>query len=321
MARDTKRNGKSNGHTATTAKRAPRPRITDNAPAEAPARLPVLKTYKIYVGGKFPRTESGRYYLLKSSAGQPIANVCDCSRKDFRDAVLVARAAQSSWAARSAFNRGQILYRIAEMLEGRSQQFVYELVEQGVDVNDARAEVALSVDRFLYYAGWADKYQQVFSSVNPVSSSHFNFSLLEPTGVVSILAPESTGLIGLVSTIAPTICGGNTCIALASTQMPLSAVTLSEVLATSDLPGGVINILTGKRKELVEHFASHMDVNAVIYCGDDAAELTTVRTKAANNVKRAISYDRDDWMSADAQSPYFILDTQELKTTWHPVGT
>src|SRR3954453_9261211 len=303
-----------NGATATATRRPPR--IAANAQSngngeheraaapETAQRLPVLKTYKNYVGGKFPRTESGRYYLLKSSDGQPIANICDCSRKDFRDAVVVARAVQASWASRSAFNRGQILYRIAEMLEGRSQQFVCELVEQGVDVNDARAEVALSVDRFLYYAGWADKYQQVFSSVNPVSSSHFNFSILEPTGVVSILAPETTGLIGLVSAIAPTICGGNTCIALASTQMPLSAVTLSEVLATSDLPGGVINILTGKRKELVEHFASHMDVNAVVYCGDDTAELTTVRTKAANNVKRAISYDRDDWMSPDAQSPY-----------------
>src|SRR5213075_1177576 len=148
MARDTKRNGKSNGHTATTAKRAQRPRLTDDGAAQPPPRLPVLKTYKIYVGGKFPRTESGRYYLLKSSDGQPIANVCDCSRKDFRDAVLAARAAQSSWASRSPFNRGQILYRIAEMLEGRSQQFVYELVEQGVDVNDARAEVAVSIDRF-----------------------------------------------------------------------------------------------------------------------------------------------------------------------------
>src|SRR3954452_12731119 len=315
MARRRNGNGKANGHVQT-AKRSAHHEETPTS-----ARLPVLKTYKIYVGGKFPRTESGRYFVLKSPDGQPIANICDCSRKDFRDAVLAARAAQSSWAARSAFNRGQILYRIAEMLEGRSQQFVYELVEQGVDVNDARAEVALSVDRFLYYAGWADQYQQAFSSVNPVSSSHFNFSILEPTGVVSILAPETTGLIGLVSAIAPTICGGNTCIALASTQMPLSAVTLSEVLATSDLPGGVINILTGKRKELVEHFASHMDVNAVIYCGDDLAELTTVRTNAANNVKRAISYDRDDWTRPEAQSPYFILDTQEVKTTWHPVGT
>lgn len=316
MARETKRNGKSNGHTATI-KRAPR--ITPRAES-IPERLPVLKTYKIYIGGKFPRTESGRYYLLKGADGQPIANVCDCSRKDFREAVLVARNAQAGWAKRSAFNRSQILYRIAEMMEGRSQQFVYELVEQGVDVTDARAEVIASIDRFLYYAGWADKYQQIFSAVNPVASSHFNFSLLEPTGVVSILSPNSTGLIGLVSTIAPVITGGNTCIALAATEMPLCAVTLAEVLATSDLPGGVVNILTGKRSELIEHFASHMDVNACVYCGDEKEERAAVRTKSAGNVKRAVIYDREDWMSDDAQNPYFIFDTQEVKTTWHPVG-
>jgi acyl-CoA reductase-like NAD-dependent aldehyde dehydrogenase len=285
------------------------------------ARLPVLKTYKIFVGGKFPRTESGRYYVLKNPAtNEPIANICDCTRKDFRESVVAARAAQHSWGARSAYNRGQILYRIAEMLEGRSQQFVYELVEQGADVSDARAEVALAIDRFLYYAGWADKYQQVFSSVNPVSSSHFNFSILEPTGVVSVLAPEDSGLLGLVSTIAPVITGGNTCIALASNSMPLCAITLAEVLATSDLPGGVINLLTGKRSELLDHFASHMDVNATIYCGSDTKELGGIRTKAALNVKRVVSYDRDDWTTPDAQSPYFILDTQEVKTTWHPVG-
>jgi len=172
----------------------------------------------------------------------------------------------------------------------------------------------------LYYAGWADKYQQIFSSVNPVNSSHFNFSLLEPTGVVSIIAPEDSGLIGLVSTIIPAIVGGNTCIALASTAKPLAAVTLTEVLATSDLPGGVVNLLTGKRSELIEHFASHMDVNATIYCGRDTEERALVRNKSAVNVKRAISYEREDWMTADAQSPYFILDTQEVKTTWHPVG-
>lgn len=316
-----------NGATTTRAKRiAPQNGTNGNGAhvstdSDVVSRLPVLKTYKIYVGGKFPRTESGRYYVLKNPATkEPIANICDCSRKDFRDAVVAARAAQHSWASRSAYNRGQILYRIAEMLEGRSQQFVYELVEQGVDVSDARAEVALSIDRFLYYAGWADKYQQVFSSVNPVSSSHFNFSILEPTGVVSIFAPENTGLLGLVSTIAPTIAGGNTCIALASNALPLCAVTLAEVLATSDLPGGVINLLTGKRSELLDHFASHMDVNATIYCGDDAKELGAARTKAALNVKRVISYDRDDWTAREAQSPYFILDTQEVKTTWHPVG-
>jgi acyl-CoA reductase-like NAD-dependent aldehyde dehydrogenase len=320
-----KSNGRSNGHTATIKRAAKSNRTARTtsravAPDEKPARLPVLKTYKIYINGKFPRTESGRYYLLKGHDDRPIANICDCSRKDFRDAVVAARGAFASWSARSAYNRGQILYRIAEMLEGRSQQFVYELVEQGLDVSDARAEVATAVDRFLYYAGWADKYQQVFSSVNPVSSSHFNFSLLEPTGVVSIIAPEETGLIGLISTIAPAITGGNTCIALASTNMPLCAVTLSEVLATSDLPGGVVNILTGRRSELIDHMSSHMDVNAVLYCGDDTTELANVRTKASLNVKRAISCDRTDWTSENAQSPYFILDTQEVKTTWHPIG-
>ena len=220
----------------------------------------------------------------------------------------------------SNYNRGQILYRIAEMLEGRAAQFVEELVTTGLATSVARAEVEKSIDRVLYYAGWSDKYQQIFSSVNPVSSSHFNFSMLEPTGVVSILAPEETGLIGVVSTIMPAIVGGNTVIALASTAKPLAAVTLAEVLATSDLPGGVVNILTGKRPELLEHFASHMDVNACVYCGRDTEELATVRTKSALNVKRAISYDREDWMTDEAQSPYFILDTQEVKTTWHPVG-
>ena len=284
------------------------------------SRLPVLKTYKIYIGGKFPRTESGRYYLLKDSQGQPLANMCLCSRKDFRDAVVAARSAFSSWSTRAPFNRAQILYRIAEMLEGRADQFVSELVSLGVPALAGMTEVQTSIDRVLHYAGWADKYQQIFSSVNPVSSSHFNFSMLESTGVVSILAPESSCLLGLLSVIAPTIAGGNTCIALASTSKPLCAVTLSEVLATSDLPGGVINLLTGERKELIEHFASHMDVNACIYCGDDPTELATIRTKAALNVKRVVSYDREDWMGDDAQSPYFILDTQEVKTTWHPVG-
>lgn len=288
--------------------------------AEPAGRLPVLKTYKIYVGGKFPRTESGRYYLLKNPQGQPIANMCLSSRKDFRDAVVVARAAQSAWAGRTAFNRAQILYRIAEMLEGRSEQFIAELVQQGVSASAAVDEVQTAIDRVLYYAGWADKYQQIFSSVNPVSSSHFNFSLLEPTGVVSIISPENSSLLGLLSVICPTIAGGNTCIALASTAQPLCAITLAEVLATSDLPGGVVNLLTGERKELLEHFASHMDVNACIYCGNELTELSALRTKAAQNVKRVVAYDREDWLSNDAQSPYFILDTQEVKTTWHPVG-
>jgi acyl-CoA reductase-like NAD-dependent aldehyde dehydrogenase len=309
-----RKNGKGNGTVKLAAPRSDR--LQDDHGA---ARLPVLKTYKVYIGGKFPRTESGRYYLLKDSRGQAIANICDCSRKDFRDAVVVARAAQASWGARSAYNRGQVLYRIAEMLEGRTVQFVEQLVQTGSTASQALLEVQRTVDRWLYYAGWCDKYQQVFSSVNPVSSSHFNFSLLEPTGVVSILGPEQEGLIGMTSVLAPVIAGGNTCVVLASRARPLAAITLGEVLATSDLPGGVVNILTGKRSELIDHFASHMDVNACIYCGDDRDELKAVRTKAAQNVKRVISYDRV-WLADDGQGPYFILEAQEIKTTWHPVG-
>src|SRR5688500_16013461 len=291
MSQSNKRKTDRNGG-VTTKPRTTRPtgRNGSNGHADADAatdRLPVLKTYKIYIGGKFPRTESGRYYVLKDAKHQPIANICLCARKDVRGSVVAARSAQSSWAGKSAYLRGQILYRIAEMLEGRAAQFVDELTTSGLAPSAARLEVEKSIDRVLYYAGWSDKYQQIFSSVNPVASSHFNFSVLEPTGVVSIIAPEETGLIGLISTIMPTIVGGNTCIALASTSRPLSAVTLAEVLATSDLPGGVVNILTGERKELIEHFSSHMDVNATIYCGQDMTQLATVRTKAANNVKRA----------------------------------
>jgi acyl-CoA reductase-like NAD-dependent aldehyde dehydrogenase len=323
MKENKRKNGRNGGTQVESRSRATDDVVEDgNGASEVPSagRLSVLKTYKIFVGGKFPRTESGRYYLLKSAKGEAVANMCLCSRKDFRDAVVAARSAQSSWAGKSAYNRGQILYRIAEMLEGRGGQFVSELMQMGATQRQAEAEVATSVDRCLYYAGWADKYQQVFSSVNPVSSSHFNFSMLEPTGVVSIISPETTGLIGLVSVVMPAIVGGNTVIALASTSRPLSAVTFSEVIATSDVPGGVLNILTGKRDELIEHFASHMDVNATIYCGHETQERATVRMKAAANVKRAISYDREDWMEQEAQSPYLILDTQEVKTTWHPVG-
>jgi acyl-CoA reductase-like NAD-dependent aldehyde dehydrogenase len=316
MAKNLATNGKTNGH----AGKAIAPRITGLQEPGESTRLPVLKTYKIFIGGKFPRSESGRYYLLKNAQGQPIANVCKSSRKDFRESVVAARAAQQGWGDRSAYNRGQILYRIAEMLEGRTAQFVEELTTSGLTASAASQEVAASVDRLLYYAGWADKYQQIFSSVNPVSSSHFNFSLLEPTGVVAVIAPQDTGLIGLVSVIAPAIAGGNTVIALASQSKPLSAVTLAEVIATSDVPGGVVNLLTGDPAELVDPMSNHMDVNAVLYAGDEPSEWTKVRTNAALNVKRAVRYDRDDWLSAEAQSPYFILDTMETKTTWHPVG-
>ena len=213
-------------------------------------RLEILKTYKIYINGQFPRTESGRTYVATNAKGDTLANVCLSSRKDFRDAVVAARGAFGSWSARAAFNRGQILYRIAEMLEGRKAQFIEELMLQGSSLKAATAEVEQSIDRLIYYSGWCDKYQQVFSSVNPVASSHFNFSVLEPMGVVAVIAPQQSSLIGLVSVVAPIIAGGNTCVVLASESKPLCAVTFAEVLNSSDLSGGVVNILTGKSKEL-----------------------------------------------------------------------
>jgi acyl-CoA reductase-like NAD-dependent aldehyde dehydrogenase len=284
----------------------------------AAKRIAVAKTYKIYIGGKFPRTESGRYFAFEDKQGNVLANMCRGSRKDFRNSVVAARKAQPGWAKASAYLRGQILYRIAEMLEGRRDQFIAELQLQGSSARAAEKEVDLSIDRLIYFAGWTDKYQQVFSAVNPVSSSHFNFSVLEPTGVVSILAPDDTGLLGLISNIAPAIAGGNTCIVLASESKPLSAISFAEVLHASDVPGGVVNILTGFRAELTEFFASHMDVNAIIYC--DNAVAKTVQVLAADNIKRVIARDRVDWMR-DAQNPYLIRDTQEVKTTWHPIGT
>ncbi len=285
------------------------------------ARIPVAKTYKIYIDGKFPRTESGRYVAFEDAKGEVIANVCRGSRKDFRNAVVAARKAQPAWAGASAYLRGQILYRIAEMLEGRREQFVAELALQGVAQRAAETEVDLSIDRLIYFAGWADKYQQVFSAVNPVASSHFNFSVLEPTGVVSILAPNDTGLLGLVSNVAPTIAGGNTCVVLASERRPLSAVSFAEVLHASDVPGGVVNILTGLRSELTEQFASHMDVNAIVWCDGGRKVATAIQELAAENVKRVIGRVRRDWSKQDAQNPYLIRDTQEVKTTWHPIGT
>lgn len=282
-------------------------------------RLEVLKTYKIYIGGQFPRTESGRYYVATNKAGEQLANMCLCSRKDVRDAVGAARGAFGGWSARAAFNRAQILYRIAEMLEGRKAQFIDELIKQDATKAQAEEEVNLSIDRLIYYAGWCDKFQQVMGSINPVASSHFNFSVPEPTGVVSIIAPQQTSLLGLVSVIAPVIAGGNTCVVLASEAKPLCAVTFAEVLNSSDVPGGVVNILTGKPKELVQYFADHMDVNAVIYCENDVTHKKLIQEKAALNVKRVVLYDKVKWHTAEAETPYFIMDTQEIKTTWHPI--
>lgn len=282
------------------------------------SRIEVLKTYKLYIGGQFPRTESGRYYPLMNAKKEIIANVSLSSRKDFRNAEVAARSAFSGWSGKTHFNHGQILYRIAEMLEGRKEQFVNELVQQGLTKKQAEAEVQLSVDRWVYYAGWCDKYQQIFSSVNPVASSHFNFSVPEPMGVVSIIAPEKSSLLGLVSVIAPVIAGGNTCVVLASEKMPLCSITLAEVLATSDLPGGVVNILTGTSEELHSHFSSHMDVNALIYCRNNKEEIKLIGENASLNVKRVFYWDKD-WTKSDSQNPYLIQDLQETKTTWHPV--
>lgn len=281
-------------------------------------RLEILKTYKIYIGGQFPRTESGRYYSPVNKAGKPLANVCLSSRKDFRNAVVAARKAVGGWSERPAFNRGQILYRIAEMLEGRRSQFVEELVLQGSTKAKAEIEINQSIDRLVYFSGWCDKYQALFSSVNPVASSHFNFSALEPMGVVAIVAPQSSSLLGLVSVLAPVIAGGNTAVVLASENLPLCAVTFAEVIHSSDVPGGVVNILTGTENELIEHMGSHMDVNAVCYAGGEASNLQKIQQLGASSVKRIRSYNYD-WTSDESENPYLIQDFQEVKTTWHPI--
>ncbi len=282
------------------------------------SRLEVLKTYKIYIGGKFPRTESGRFYQPKNK-NKALANMCLSSRKDFRNAVVAARSAQGGWAHKTAYNRSQILYRIAEVLEGRKAQFMEELMLQGSTENIALEEVNLSIDRLIYYAGWCDKYIQMYSSVNPVSGSFFNFSVPEPTGVVAVIAPEQSGLLGLVTQICSIVAGGNTCVILASESKPLCAITFAEVLATSDVPGGVVNILTGNRAELLSHFGTHMDVNAVLYCGNAKADIKALQEMAVENMKRVRIREDGDYFDAKHESPYYIFDFQETKTTWHPI--
>lgn len=281
-------------------------------------RIEVLKTYKIYIGGKFPRTESGRYYSPKGKDGKSLGNICWSSRKDVRNAVVAARSAFGGWSGRAAFNRGQILYRIAEMLEGRKSQFVKELMIQGKSKSAAEKEVDCAIDRLIYYAGWSDKYMQILSAVNPVASSHFNFSVPESMGVVGVLAPEDTSLIGLVSLVAPIIVGGNTCVVLASESLPLCAVTFAEVLNSSDVPGGVVNILTGNQEEMIKPLATHMDVNAVVYGGSDQAVLTSLQEYSVVNLKR-IHQLNQDWNQADTQGLKMISNCLEVKTTWHPI--
>ncbi len=278
----------------------------------------ILKTYKIYIGGQFPRTESGRTYVINDAAGNPIANVCQSSKKDIRNAVQAARKAFGPWSERSAFNRGQILYRIAEMLGGRKAQFIEELTQQGQTIERAQIEIEKCVDRIVYYAGWCDKYQQILSSVNPVNSSHFNFSVAEPTGVVGLLADEQSGLLGLVSQLMPVIAGGNSVVLIASEQLPLCAITFAEVLATADLPAGVVNILTGSANEILPTLAEHMDVNAIFLSNASNEIVKSTQLSAVENLKRVVVIN-EDWLQEDAQGIAFISNFQEIKTTWHPI--
>ena len=280
-------------------------------------RINVLKTYKIFIGGKFPRTESGRFYQLNNRS-KAIANVCLSSRKDLRNAVVAARGAFEKWSGSTAYNRSQILYRMAEMMEGRKDQFISELVLQGVDRKEATVEVDLSIDRVIYFAGWSDKINQVFGSVNPVATSHFNFSLMEPMGVVGLVAPEKSGLLGLVSSLCPILVSGNCAVVLASEKLPLCSITLAEVLVTSDVPGGVVNILTGKKEEIMVHLAKHMDVNA-IYLTDNLEHKKSVQEEAIHNLKRVVVGKQKSWDDLTVENPYIITDFMETKTTWHPV--
>lgn len=283
-------------------------------------RIDVLKTYKTYVGGSFPRSESGHTYKITDKAGDVIANACRCTRKDVRDAVVEARNAVKGWSGRSAYNRGQILYRIAEMLEGRKEQFIEELELAGKNHKTAIREVDSSIDRLIYFAGWTDKYSQVFGTINPVASSHFNFSLPEPTGIVGIIAPDEQPLLSLISLMAPVIAGGNTCIILASEANPLPAVSFGEVLHASDVPAGVVNILTGYRNEMAEHLSGHMDINAVVNSSENKDIRKLIDEQASISVKRVRHYLSDDWFDEKHENPYLIIDVQETKTTWHPIG-
>ncbi len=280
--------------------------------------MEILKTYKLYIGGQFPRTESGRTYLVTAPDGTAIANACLASKKDVRNAVQVARKAQSSWAAKTAFNKGQILYRMAEVLEGRKAQFIEEICSLGASIEEATQEVQIAIDRCVYYAGWADKYQALSSSVNPVASSHFNFSVPEPMGVVGLVACQETALSGLVSQLLPIIVGGNTAILIANSTKPLCAITLGEVLATSDVPGGVVNILTGDVAEMLPTLAGHMDVNALCLAKIPTELIVTAQESAIDNLKRCI-LQAEDFSAASSQGMQYITDFQEIKTTWHPI--
>jgi acyl-CoA reductase-like NAD-dependent aldehyde dehydrogenase len=284
-------------------------------------RLDVRKTYKLYVGGAFPRSESGRSYEVTSSTGEFLANAAKASRKDARDAVVAARKALPGWSGATPYNRGQVLYRVAELLEGRREQFVGEVrAGEGLSAKDAERIVSAAIDRWVWYAGWADKIAQVAGSVNAVAGPYFDFSLPEPTGVVAVLAPQDSSLLGLVSVLAPVIVSGNTAVVVAAEAAPLPAVTLSEVLATSDVPGGVVNVLTGSTAEIAPHLASHMDVNAIDLAGAPADIAADLERAAAENLKLLVRRpdDSPDWLAAPSTGR--LLSFVETKTVWHPIG-
>lgn len=283
--------------------------------------LQVKKTYKLYVGGEFIRTESGRYDTIESAKKGFLANVSRGSRKDLREAVRKARAAQAGWAARSAYLKGQILYRMAEMLEGRADSFVAILRDtRGLAVAAAKKEVRAAIDRIVHYAGWSDKYGALLGTVNPVASSYFDFSVPEPMGVVGIVAPEVPDFLGLVSHLAPVIVSGNAAVVLVSEAHPLACLEFAEVLATSDLPGGVANLISGRKEELIPHLARHMDVQAIADAGGSAGLSKQIGEDAAVNVKRVKRYAIGDYFSDKAQGLDFIEAFTETKTTWHPIG-
>ena len=283
-------------------------------------RLDVRKTYKLFVGGKFPRSESGRSYEIHAArTGKFLANAAMASRKDARDAVVAARKAFPGWSEATAYNRGQVLYRVAELLEGRRDQFVDEVAAgEGLSRAKATAAVDAAVDRWVWYAGWSDKVSQVHGSANPVAGPYFNFSVPEPTGVVAVLAPQDSSLLGLVSVVAPPIVTGSTVVVLASESRPLPAVTLSEVLATSDVPGGVVNVLTGRTAEVAPWLASHMDVNAIDLAGADPESVTELQVAAADNLKRVLRAEPTDWTATPDLGR--LLAHLETKTVWHPIG-
>ncbi|MGW1612752.1 aldehyde dehydrogenase family protein [Streptomyces sp. NPDC002285] len=295
--------------------------VDKNDKTERAERLSVFKTYKLYVGGKFPRSESGRVYEVTDSKGNWLANVPLSSRKDARDAVVAARKAFGGWSGATAYNRGQILYRIAEMLEGRREQYVREVADaEGLSKSKAAAQVDAAIDRWVWYAGWTDKIAQVVGGGNPVAGPFFNLSSPEPTGVVTVLAPQESSFLGLVSVLAPVIATGNTAIVVASEKSPLPALSLGEVLATSDLPGGVVNVLSGRTAEIATPLAAHQDVNAIDLAGADDVLAKELEIAAADNLKRVLRPQPvDDWAAApgiDRMTAFL-----ETKTVWHPTGS